>query len=258
MSFRYFDLKFEALARRWRDQVYTRQHWTEETRPRSEGDSGTVWVRSGNDSGIGKPIKRRINFDHAASEKIASDLAHDLLLPIPPVVLWQRNPVDPDQERDCCISASVPDARELEPLFKSLSGEEQTRLRQSASAMLPFNYWIAAQDRQILNTLIGSGAHGEPVFVFIDYARSFAGNPNFSSHGSYHHELLELLGRLGGVCIESARYTVQQILDLPDVTIAEIVHRIPSRYFTLQPGGWISDHLISRKSTLTGVLGQLS
>ena len=108
-GFRNFPDDREALARIWRQEVLTGDDWIE--RPDLgilSSAANPFWVSGPATVGVAKPGLAKVQVSKnpfAAFEKITADLAYDLGLPIPPVILWDRDQVPSGQERFAAISA---------------------------------------------------------------------------------------------------------------------------------------------------------
>jgi hypothetical protein len=172
----------EAIAPDWRRETLTTLAWSSPGNPgEAGGQAQGFFVRCGSLTGFAKP-SRQPNEPagappRAVHEKIASDLAFDLRLPIPPVVLWHRNVSSPDQETLCAVSL-VP----FQPAHKWGHVEATPVARDriasvmgaAASAMSVFDTWLDNRDRHNGgNLLVHEGpATGNIHWAYIDYAYS--------------------------------------------------------------------------------------
>ncbi len=124
------------------------------------GEAGGCHVASGAMRGYAKPAGRKPDgCPRAAHEKIASDLAYDLKLPVPPVVLWQRATTDPSEETCCCISAIPFDAPHKWGQIEAVP-TTAARLAKAfsaqASAMSVFDAWVDNRDRLNAGNVVAS------------------------------------------------------------------------------------------------------
>src|SRR5262245_48887605 len=74
----------------WRSRVLSAHNWEIVADiPADPGEAGGHWVRCTETKRTAwlKPLLRSVDKPHAAREKIAADLACDLQLPVPPVLL---------------------------------------------------------------------------------------------------------------------------------------------------------------------------
>jgi hypothetical protein len=202
----------------------------------------------------------------AALEKIAADLAFDLSLPVPPVVL-----VDGTKVGGKCAAAalsrythpkmlSCADAERL-PETNSLWHRVRRMTAKAWSGMFAFDLWLGNEDRENMeNLLIGSDPNDDPPrqeLVFIDYGRSMVGG------GWRQKRVRETLSppNLATSLASSADMTVilevaDQIARVPDGSIREIVNRIPVEFLSTQDKDVITDGLLSRRDRLRSTLGK--
>ncbi len=149
-----------------------------------QGAEGGFFVIAGGYRGYAKPRKRH-NADPlqrpvAALEKIASDLAYVLQLPVPPVTVFERAEAPAGEARHHAISA-VP----FENFLSWRKTLEQPALASRVrvftppvmSAMMVFDTWLHALDRcnNPENLLVAPGMIEDremPGLAFIDYAGS--------------------------------------------------------------------------------------
>jgi hypothetical protein len=104
---RNFDPDVETIAKKWRAEVVSEGDWTVVGDP-SPTESGAFFVRSPEAEGFAKPWANTTSValkPRAALEKIAGDMAYDLGLPVPPVILWKRPRSTPTSEECVAISA---------------------------------------------------------------------------------------------------------------------------------------------------------
>ncbi len=106
-----------AVRDAWRKVVVTTEEWephSDQARPvRGGTEAGGFLVRSLMTGLIGylKPLKPRGNNSRAAYEKIASDLAFEIRVNVPPVVLYRRPDAQPPEPREVhilCVGRSSP------------------------------------------------------------------------------------------------------------------------------------------------------
>ena len=93
MNFRRFPLQTEEIARFWRDAAFSAQKWNVVGEV-GAGESEALVVE--NEAGLRAVAKPALGADgkafRGAHEKIASDLAFELGIPVPPVILWRDGP----------------------------------------------------------------------------------------------------------------------------------------------------------------------
>lgn len=103
-EFRNFSAEIEALADIWSASVMTTDQWVPTGRAWGTNSSPLEVGNRNNVRGVAKP--GRLIGDkclRAMHEKIVSDLAYVLGLPVPPVILWDRGAGHDD--RYCAVSA---------------------------------------------------------------------------------------------------------------------------------------------------------
>jgi hypothetical protein len=189
----------------------------------------------------------------AAHEKISSDLAYMLGLPISPVTLWDRG--EGPQFRYVAVSAwAFPNPVEWHIQRPKLSEAQVKQAGAAAGAMRTFDTWLAASDRKNDHVLVSDDGDGSVLrLAYIDYAFSL----------SY-----EWIGVAGVVADPRAAFPSDVVLDtaavaatvkaieaLPEGAIGEIVGRIPSEYFSDGAKDAIMHGLLSRRAKLRGWLG---
>ena len=166
--YRSFPSDIEECSKHWAGKVLTEAEWVD-LGPFGTSESKPFKVKSENNEGLAKPgVKKTDDVPRAAIEKITSDLAYHLELPVPPVILWDRGD-DNLPERYVCISAWMYD----QPMTwneAKFSDDEASRFAPTLSAMLAFEEWISAQDRKQEHVIVNSASTNQ--IAFIDYAYS--------------------------------------------------------------------------------------
>ena len=172
--------------------------------------------------GIGKPIGLRVpDWPIAAHEKIASDLAYHLGLPVPPVILWDRGPQTDGTCSKSCVSLVVFENQIEGPQAIQAARASRQILTPALGAILPFYRWITATDRWPRHTIYGV-AGGAESLLFIDFDRSF--DPRFDEDFHEHDANLDEPG------LDAQAEISQKISEFPDNQIVEIVSRIPDSF----------------------------
>jgi hypothetical protein len=249
-SYRSFAAEVESLGAVWSNTAVTQDVW-QDLGPFGASESRPFKVQNGAMVGIAKPgEKKRDGIPRAAHEKIVSDLAFLLALPVPPVILWDRG--ETPQERFVSISAwAFSPALSWDQAFRSLNEKHKAEASEVVSAMLAFETWISAQDRKSDHLLVDVTAEDGIQLAFIDYAYSLSmswpvPNAAVGVSGQYvpvpKHE-----GAIHGV--------TDSILNLDDETIKKIVNRVSADYLSPDKASIIAANLLSRKTTLRGILG---
>lgn len=253
MTYRSFSADLEAIAKEWAAEAITKGDW-EDLGPFAKTESQPIKVKHvpGGIIGVGKPCKRDDNVCHAAHEKIVADLAYHVGLPIPPVILWDRQD-DTLPQRYACISAwAFPDALHWGQVEGSLTEAQKESTRPIFSAMLPFETWVSAEDRKREHTLVHvDRSGGAPALAFIDYS--------FSLSKGWKEEKSKLLAAQQFLPVNRADDHILQVIEiigkiLPE-TIDMIVDRIPEQYLDSLKKDVIKSNLKDRAGRIQAMLG---
>jgi hypothetical protein len=179
---RAFSPDVEGLATAWRGRCETQEdEWKETSKAGSAGgEASGYFVTSGTVNGYAKPSKIDATYPRAAHEKIAADLALELGLPLPPVLLhrWPTVPPQGDQ-RFVAISLmpflNVHKWQQIETI-PALATDMKLELKPVASALVPFDTWLDNGDRPNPGNLIVSKDATDPTkplrVAYIDYSNS--------------------------------------------------------------------------------------
>ena len=169
---RRFSPEIESLASIWSTSAVTTNTWRSTGRAWPTNSQPFEVVNENNLRGVAKPgavlTDRCLR---AAHEKIVSDLAYLLGLPVPPVILWDRGESHIG-DRNCAISAvAFPNFNQWHVAFPSLTPGQKELAKFSAGAMRAFDTWIAASDRKGSHVLVRDGGdQAELALAQIDYA----------------------------------------------------------------------------------------
>jgi len=99
--------------------------------------------------GVQKPGHGNPTNPHtAATEKIVADLAYLIKLPVPPVTLWDRGASSGMPQYVAVSAWAYADALTWQQGEAGLQAAERATLVPWVSAMMPFEAWISADDRQ--------------------------------------------------------------------------------------------------------------
>jgi hypothetical protein len=102
---RRFTAEVEVHAKLWRQATTTDLPWTLRGKPGEVGGmTAGYFVHHETITGFAKPSHDTAPVPMAAQEKIAADLAFDLGLPVPPVVLWDRGARNDGLFQFCAVS----------------------------------------------------------------------------------------------------------------------------------------------------------
>ncbi len=248
-SFRAFSPDLEAIAESWAKSAVTEQPW-KDGGPFGNTESKPFSVSCGNLSGIAKPGEKKTdNICRAAHEKITSDLAFELKLPIPSVILWDMGEkVDAARDRYVAISAwAFPQPVPWGPATATLTDQQKTEASQVMSAMLAFETWVSCIDRKADHVLVYLPGSGQPLqLAFIDFAYSLSQQWTSTdapvvATGSY----LPLPQDE-----DSLKTMVDRIEQFSDQSIGAILNRVPIQYLPEGKKALIMANLKSRKQKL--------
>jgi hypothetical protein len=199
--------------------------------------------------GVAKPAIHPRGIFRGANEKIASDLAYRLGLPVPPVVLWS----DPDDPTSLYSisgwACKQPDFWDNQ--LPNLSDTFKANCAQLIADVTIFHTWIGDGDRHGQNTLVDlESSEDAPRLYFIDHAFCMSGafgdltDINKITHNYYpqvwiqHNMLAKMLSLI-------------ENLDSDD--IAGIVSRIPAPFLNQDKSAKIAQELVRRKELLAAV-----
>jgi hypothetical protein len=224
-------------------------------RGRLEQHNAPIQVKNANGvTGVQKPgLAAPTNPHTAATEKIVADLAYHLGLPIPPATLWDRGP-SAGAPRYVAVSAwAYEKPHTWAEVDAALTPAQRAELIPWASAMLPFESWIDAQDRQNAgNVVVGTAANGAALAAWIDYAFSldhvWKGNPVTSCHAPPIYPPVG--AAMNDVMIEVA----DRIGRVENAVIEGIVNRIPSEYLPGPAAYNVIRNLRSRRGLVRALL----
>jgi hypothetical protein len=255
VNFRHFAPATAAIDTAWCESASSGDQWK---------PTGLAWgtnngpIQLENPTGIFGVQKpgdaRQLSNPHtAATEKIVADLAYCLGLPVPPVTLWDRG-ASAGAPRLVCVSAwAFEQALQWGQADPGLTQPQRDALLPVASAMMPFESWISAQDRQNPgNVLIGLSPAGEIAGAWIDYA--------FSLDHVWRGNLVAgcavcpLYPAVGNLAPEMVKITVDRISSLDDGVIKRIINRIPADYLPRAVADNVIKNLLARRADVTTLL----
>lgn len=261
-TFRTFDGSLETLATDWRNAVISGDAWqVVQTCGSVGGEAQSLVVRCASTGGYAKPGHNNMAvtaLPRAAHEKIVSDLAYELHLPIPPVILWDRGGAVPaGQERYTAISALAFTNAQMWGSVVKLADVHARILpgtREVASAMTVLDTWVDNRDRvNEGNLLVTEDTSGNPPLLrmaYIDYAYSL-------TYGWMQGEGYKAQTVVGcypspplGVDVAIVADILARIEALPTSTVEKIVKRIPDEFLPADRRQLIIDGLVYRAEHL--------
>jgi hypothetical protein len=250
-SYRSFAKDVEDLALTWSANVTTQDQW-QDLGQFGASESKPFRVQNGQLLGLAKPgEKKGDGIARAAHEKIVSDLAFLLRLPVPPVILWDRGATP--KERFVAISAwAFSPVMSWSQAASLLREKHKSEGSEVIWAMLAFEAWISAQDRKGDHVLVNVlKADDSLQLAFIDYAYSLSMSWPGPNAVMAPPSMYVPVPRN-----ESAvRSMTDSILRIGDETITQLVSRVPVDYLPLEKGKIIIANLLSRRDGLRSILG---
>jgi hypothetical protein len=265
--FRVFSNDASALGDNWCNYPEAPLAWTPDpTIAAKPGVEGGFWMVCPPHRGYAKPLNPNRADPHrapiAAVEKITSDLAHHLRLPVPPLTLFDRQ--NPPAGEPRYISISAPPFDVLVPWGDVIAAPAvYAAIAPLAvpvmSAMIAFDTWVECHDH--LNhpgNLLVSAAAAVPVaadLAFIDYSYAMThvwlGAQGFTSGWvapMYDHQLA------GQVDIGVLREVITAIRAVDDAFIHQMVNRVPTAYLSDMHKALIYNGLIHRRNELRNIV----
>jgi hypothetical protein len=184
-------------------------------------------------------------------EKIASDLAYLLELPVPPVVLSQAVDRQGAPPYWVALSAICFDVSlQLNQVWAMLERNQQTHCDRLASATMIFDLWIGNVDRDERNIIVHMSRGGQPWrgAGIVDHSRSLI----HCWESVYERDFNDLrIYRPALIDFETMQKTVEKIVGLPESELERIIDRIPPEVLGGPAKTVITDQLLSRRQRLT-------
>lgn len=264
----------EEIAREWRTEVLSKYPWhpsKSQAGALAKGEAGGFMVHCdylGRQAYL-KPRRRdgARGHERAAREKIASDLAFDLGVTVPPVLLYRRDGAGSD-EVNVCVSLRMFRAQfSWSQVCDFLDRPESetrallsARLSEAASKGLVFDTWVGQGDHNDHphNILFGYDTNDYKSlnsFIFLDYAMALGygglwwdGRFAEVAEIGFPPKMLDVLDR------SIVDQTVDAIERYSDDVIAEIVGRVPTSHLPAEEGAVITDGLRARRSLVRGAV----
>jgi hypothetical protein len=196
-------------------------------------------------------------FPCAALEKIASDIAHKLGLPVPPVTLLERLNAAAGEPRHHAISLPpFPSVSRWEAADASLRSMMEASAAPAMSAMIAFDTWLECQDHVnhpgnlLFN--VTSSVPPEAALAYIDYSYSMLHTWKASGYRSnfvapiYH----------GGYAtdVTSLSETVAAIEAVTDGDCDEVIAKVPDGFLSQPDRALLRDGLRYRRDNLRSAI----
>lgn len=231
-KFRNFPPELELLADIWSTSAITTDAWNPTGKKWGTNSQPFEVTNQNNVRGVAKPgalINDRCL--RAAHEKIVSDLAYVLGLPVPPVVLWDRGPAHVGDRYTAISAWAFAKANEWQVVKPRLNAAQIEAAKRIAGAIRAFDTWIAASDRKGDHVLVSDDGAQDTISVAeIDYAfaLSYEWCAIVPAQANPRTPFPDGVGFDQGACEEMA----DNIETLEELRILEIVNRVPVEYFS--------------------------
>lgn len=213
-----------------------------------------------------KPLKRHA-WKRAAREKIASDLAAEILVRVPPVLLAVNGKV-PDAERYACVSLLMyPHQFSWGQLKQFLvegddspAAELLPLLAVPAARALAFDTWVGQTDHGDHPSNIVFGYEGtdyqQGEFIFLDYAFSMGAGGNWNSEGFRGCTPAPFPPRMRAIVSPDVMdEAISHIESLRDELVEDVVNRIPWQWLPDEEKDLILSGLRARRTMVRTALG---
>jgi hypothetical protein len=171
-NFRSFSAELELLSDVWSTSAITTDAWNPTGKRWATNSQPFEVSNQNNIRGVAKPgaiINDRCL--RAAHEKIVSDLAYVLSLPIPPVVLWDCGEAHVGDRYTAISAMAFARANEWPIARQRLTAAQTAGASRVAGAMRAFDTWVAASDRKGDHVLVRDDEAKDAIGIAqIDYA----------------------------------------------------------------------------------------
>ena len=256
MTYRRFAESDEKISADWSTQPATVDQWTLGL-PIGRGEAGSFHATSDKGCrGACKPAIAANGIPRAAHERIASDLARELKLPVPAVCLW-TNPVTGEL---FSISAwAFAQALTWGEVATRLSARFMQNAAPTFSAMRVFHSWIGDTDHNNNpgNVVVDVTSNDDrPGIAFIDHAFSMSCNPNFPTASVAALPLCYIPPPL--LDAGATATAVRAINDLDVKFIDHAVRSIPTAFLPPERGTAIIAGVMKRRVELAPAFGVAS
>jgi hypothetical protein len=250
-----FEPREQRLAVQWSKTAVSVDAWTLGDLI-GRGESGARYIHR--DDGLLGVAKNAVWYDinSAAHEKIASDLAHEVGIPVPPVALWQHPPTGH------LYSISAAAFRQLitweeARILKILTNEFRKNARPILSAGFVFHAWIGDTDHgENPGNILVNADSGEarPALAFVDHCLSMSYKwSGFDAEFAVREGPYYGLQRIE-MDADVLTDCVARIMRLPKEKIEATVRRIPPAYLPTQDAELICRGLLARRERLNTLL----
>ena len=247
----------DNIRRHWRELVQSDATWVPDPIPGwpIRGVTQGIWVTS-DQSGIRGFLKPTVQATNhcAAYEKIAADIAHEIGVNVPPVVLYEREDRSTSFERFVAISL-VPSGhcwgfREPPDPISDLLRASLDAALQDACGGIALDAWLGNRNRSNPDNLLFAMEEKRPLF-YIDFSNSMDAADAWSRGEFDRFQPLRVPYLLfDALRIEAADVVATRIQNLPDALISAVVRRIPDNFMPKSVRRRTVEWLLWRKDRL--------
>jgi hypothetical protein len=184
----------------------------------------------------------------AATEKIVADLAAIIGLPIPPVTLWDRGSALGAPQYVAVSAWAFEQPLTWGQVQQSLNAQQRAQLIQPASAIIPFEAWICAQDRQNPGNMLVTVENETVLGAWIDYA--FALDHVWKGNNNAACAVGPIYPPIGAADVNVMKQTADEIAAINSHAIEQIINRIPPSYLPHGVANSIISNLILRRTAV--------
>ncbi len=263
-SYHLFDDDVVRLRVTWSQCAIASQHAWERCSQNAQSDSAPFGVKDKDGfRGKAKPGFIKPDVSRAAHEKIASDLAALLDLPIPPVTLFRiPEPVPPDHRTKqpgdpfVCVSAwAFPSCDEWRIHASVITEQEKASTIVPLSAVWVFESWISADDRDYGKHILVSPTGKPPLRIAcVDYAFSLSKSwqAGRAAPGAVPWKMPFEVAKRDAATVAAMAARIEK-LEVP--AIEGIVKRVGAEWLPPPKGELILKNLLQRREGIRQIVG---
>lgn len=256
MIWGFLDNPLAELCREWRSELFSEHGWQRHPDQPDHGEAGGFRVDA---DGVpyGAYLKpgrsKQDNTPRAANEKICSDLANDLSLPVPPALLYRRRSVSGDEEPHVVVTLYLADERDVWRLKDVIDSQVDAQdligpAIAEASGIVAFDTWAGNTDRKnTKNTIFFERSDGSYQAAFIDFSYTLNRRDRWNG-GGYTDVSIPRLPQLIVDNLDPTEIgeTVEAIEQLSEEDVQDVTVRIPAEYMEDEESDLVFQALIDR------------
>ncbi len=257
----------------WREELFSGHAWEfDQSRLPAEGVLEGVWLKKhAEQAPYGAYLKptARCNYPAAAHEKIVSDLAFDLKIPVAPVLLSDCKLVFKRPQPEACVSLVTHPSTPTWPYVLSpsiLASPVGDALRDAAREQLSriavLDLWIENSDRDNPGNIIfgeDATAANRNGFVAIDHASSMGGPEGKWRNGGWRSTISTPFPKVMVPLLDMQVMlrVAANIASFQNSIVGSCVERIPDRYMSADAKKDAVSGLVGRKNLLSDLVLQM-